>query len=91
MTVVGVLIGLAAGLPLGVWLARRRKLDPAPLMSVPVDTTPGPPSSAEVIDALPVAVAVLDRDDAVVARLIADPTRLVISTSEVEIESSSSW
>ena len=60
------LIGLAAGLLLGVWLARRRKPDPAPLMSVPVDTTPGPPSSAEVIDALPVAVAVLDRDDAVV-------------------------
>ena len=66
MIVVGVLIGLAAGLLLGVWLARRRKPDPAPLMSVPVDTTPGPPSSAEVIDALPVAVAVLDRDDAVV-------------------------
>ena len=60
------LIGLAAGLLLGVWLARRRKPDPEPLMSVPVDTTPGPPSSAEVIDALPVAVAVLDRDDAVV-------------------------
>ena len=60
------LIGLAAGLLLGVWLARRRTPDPAPLMSVPVDTTPGPPSSAEVIDALPVAVAVLDRDDAVV-------------------------
>ena len=66
MIVVGVLIGLAAGLLLGVWLARRRKPDPAPLMSVPVDTTPGPPSSAEVIDALPVAVAVLDRNDAVV-------------------------
>ena len=60
------LIGLAAGLLLGVWLARRRTPDPAPLVSVPVDTTPGPPSSAEVIDALPVAVAVLDRDDAVV-------------------------
>ena len=60
------LIGLAAGLLLGVWLARRRTPDPEPLMSVPVDTTPGPPSSAEVIDALPVAVAVLDRDDAVV-------------------------
>ena len=66
MIVVGVLIGLAAGLLLGVWLARRRKPDPEPLMSVPVDTTPGPPSSAEVIDALPVAVAVLDRNDAVV-------------------------
>lgn len=66
MIVVGVLIGLASGLLLGVWLARRRKPDPAPLVSVPVNTTPGPPSSAEVIDALPVAVAVLDRDDAVV-------------------------
>ena len=66
MIVVGVLIGLAAGLLLGVLLARRRTPDPAPLVSVPVDTPPGPPSSAEVIDALPVAVAVLDRDDAVV-------------------------
>jgi len=64
--VVGVLLGLVAGLLLGVLIARRRTPAPAPLVSVPIDATPVPPSSVEVIDALPVAVAVLDRDDAVV-------------------------
>ena len=66
MIVVGVLLGLVAGLLLGVLIARRRTPAPAPLVSVPIDATPVPPSSVEVIDALPVAVAVLDRDDAVV-------------------------
>ena len=66
MIVVGVLLGLVAGLLLGVLVTRRRRPVPAPLVAVPADTGPVPPSSVEVIDALPVAVAVLDRDDAVV-------------------------
>jgi two-component system sensor histidine kinase SenX3 len=64
--VVGVLLGLVAGLLLGVLVTRRRRPAVAPLVPVPADTRPVPPSSVEVIDALPVAVAVLDRDDAVV-------------------------
>ena len=66
MIVVGVLLGLVAGLLLGVLVTRRRRPAAAPLVPVPADTRPVPPSSVEVIDALPVAVAVLDRDDAVV-------------------------
>ena len=64
--VVGVLLGLVVGLLLGVLVTRRRRPAVAPLVPVPADTRPVPPSSVEVIDALPVAVAVLDRDDAVV-------------------------
>jgi len=64
--VVGVLLGLVAGLLLGVLVTRRRRPAAAPPVPVPADTRPVPPSSVEVIDALPVAVAVLDRDDAVV-------------------------
>lgn len=66
MIVVGVLLGLVAGLLLGVLVTRRRRPAAAPPVPVPADTRPVPPSSVEVIDALPVAVAVLDRDDAVV-------------------------
>lgn len=66
MIVVGVLLGLVVGLLLGVLVTRRRRPAAAPLVPVPADTRPVPPSSVEVIDALPVAVAVLDRDDAVV-------------------------
>ena len=66
MTIVGVLLGLAVGLLLGVLLARRRSRAAPALVAVPTRTEPVPPSSVEVIDALPVAVAVLDAQDAVV-------------------------
>ena len=67
MTFVGVLIGLAVGLLLGVLLVRGRSGAAAPtLVAVPTRVEPVPPSSVEVIDALPVAVAVLDAEDAVV-------------------------
>ena len=67
---VGVLAGLVAGLVLGALLVllvtRRRRPSPEP---VPVPHAPDvepPPSSVEVIDALPVAIAVLDAAGAVV-------------------------
>ena len=66
MTIVGVLLGLAVGLLLGVLLARSRSGVAPALAAVPTRTEPVPPSSVEVIDALPVAVAVLDAQDAVV-------------------------
>ncbi len=71
VTVVGVLVGLAVGIVLGAVLAalvasRRRAAriagEPSP------EPAPGslPPSSVDVIDALPVAIAVLDAADDVV-------------------------
>jgi len=60
VTVVGVLAGLVAGLVLGallVLLVLRRRAAAAP---APVDPAAAQPTSAEVIDALPVAVAVVD-------------------------------
>jgi two-component system sensor histidine kinase SenX3 len=64
---VGVLAGLVAGLVLGVLLvllvARRRTSAPVP---PPVDPAAAHPSSVEVIDALPVAVAVVDGSGLVV-------------------------
>ncbi len=68
MTVVGVLVGLAAGLLLGLLLAPRlRRSRPANPAPAPLPgTTPSAPSSVEVIDALPVAIAVLAADDSVV-------------------------
>ncbi|MCW2614928.1 MAG: his Kinase domain protein [Frankiales bacterium] len=68
MTVLGVLLGLVAGLLLGaalVLLRERRRVRPA-AGPAPVEAGPVPPSSVEVIDALPVAIAVLDSGDAVV-------------------------
>jgi len=68
VTVVGVLVGLAAGLLLGLLLAPRlRRSRPANPAPAPLPgTTPSAPSSVEVIDALPVAIAVLAADDSVV-------------------------
>ncbi len=70
VTVVGVLLGLAVGLLLGVLVMRqvdrRRAPAPPPPPVAVAEQAPVPPSSVEVIDALPVAVAVLDREDAVV-------------------------
>jgi len=64
---VGALLGLAAGLVLGLLVAglvlRPNRSDPEPRAAVEVDSGP---SSVEVIDALPVAVAVLAADDTVV-------------------------
>ena len=61
------LLGLAAGLVLGLLAAglvlRPNRSDPEPRAAVEVDSGP---SSVEVIDALPVAVAVLAADDTVV-------------------------
>ena len=61
------LLGLAAGLVLGLLVAglvrRRNRSDPEPRAAVEVDSGP---SSVQVIDALPVAVAVLAADDTVV-------------------------
>jgi two-component system sensor histidine kinase SenX3 len=69
VTVVGVLVGLAVGLVLGVLATRlmlsRRPEAPAPVVG-PQDGRRAAPSSVEVIDALPVAVAVLAADDTVV-------------------------
>ena len=67
MTVIGVLLGVALGLLIGLALARVRARTPRTTSSLDlVPDLPPPPSSGEVIDALPVAVAVLDRDDSVV-------------------------
>ena len=69
MTVVGVLVGLAVGLLLGVLLTRRlqgRRPVLQPVAPEPGTDRPSAPSSVEVIDALPVAVAVLSADDTVV-------------------------
>ena len=69
MTVVGVLVGLAAGLVLGALLTRRLLRPQAPEQPAPSDLAarrPAAPTSVEVIDALPVAVAVLAADDTVV-------------------------
>ena len=67
MTVVGVLTGLVAGLVLGAVLAllaiRHRAAATAPS---PADPATAHPTSAEVIDALPVAVAVVDGSGLVV-------------------------
>ena len=61
------LLGLAAGLVLGLLVAGllRRRERPAPELHPAVEAETGP-SSVEVIDALPVAVAVLAADDTVV-------------------------
>ena len=64
------LLGLAAalvvGVGLGLLLARSRSAAPPPESVPPEPTGAVPPSSVDVIDALPVAVAVLDGSDAVV-------------------------
>jgi two-component system sensor histidine kinase SenX3 len=69
VTVVGVLVALAAGLLLGAllgwWLALRRGGMEAPVPPRRADGV-STPSSVEVIDALPAAVAVLAADDSVV-------------------------
>ncbi len=70
VTLVGVLVGLVAGVLLGAVLAGQllRRPDPLPAAAIlePAAKTAAPPSSVDVIDALPVAVAVLDCADAVV-------------------------
>ena len=66
---VGVLLGLAAGLVLGALLGRRRRTavaGPADAGAAGRQPSGAPPSSVDVIDALPVALAVLDADGAVV-------------------------
>ena len=69
VTITGVLVGLALGLALGVGLmllrSRPRATPPSSVVSAAVPAS-APPSSVEVIDALPVAIAVLDHHDAVV-------------------------
>ena len=67
---VGVLAGLVAGLLVGALLGvlatrRRRGADDRPV-APPAPAPSEPPSSVEVIDALPVAIAVLDAGEAVV-------------------------
>ena len=69
VTTIGVLLGLAAallaGVGLGLRLARRTPaVPPEPALTEPAGAAP--PSSVDVIDALPVAVAVVDGGDAVV-------------------------
>jgi len=68
---VGVLAGLVAGLVLGALLVllvtRRRAAASAPQpVPLPAERAAAPPSSVEVIDALPVAIAVLDAEGSVV-------------------------
>ena len=66
MLLLGVVLGLVAGLALGVLLLPRLSR-PAPAVEpVAAGRDDEPPSSVEVIDALPVAVAVLDASDLVV-------------------------
>jgi len=69
VTVVEVLVGLVPGVLLGVLLAvvvaRRRRPEPVARPAAP-NSGAQPPSSADVIDALPVAVAVIDAGGAVV-------------------------
>ena len=64
MTVEGVLLGLVVGVLLGLLLARllRRPAPTAPI----ADASDDVPTSVQVIDALPAAVAVLAADDRVV-------------------------
>ena len=64
MTVEGVLLGLVVGVLLGLLLARllRRPAPTAPI----ADASDDMPTSVQVIDALPAAVAVLAADDRVV-------------------------
>jgi two-component system, OmpR family, sensor histidine kinase SenX3 len=65
----GVLLGVAAGLFAGVLVGQRRALPPVRLSDTTdvLESDPDePPSSVEVIQALPVAVAVVDADDDVV-------------------------
>jgi two-component system sensor histidine kinase SenX3 len=69
VTVLGVVVGLVVGVLLGAGLAlvvsRRRAL--APSSAPPASQQPATaPSSVDVIDALPVAIAVVDGDDSVV-------------------------
>jgi two-component system sensor histidine kinase SenX3 len=71
VTVVGVLVGLAAGLLLGLALGvvlRRRAAEPTPSPASSPASAPqaNQPTSVDVIDALPVAVAVLTAEDMVV-------------------------
>ena len=66
MTVAAVLVGLVVGLVLGALLALRlRRPTPAAPEPRPSES-PRTPSSGQVIDALPAAVAVVDADDWVV-------------------------
>ena len=64
MTVAGVLLGLVVGVLVGVLLARL--LSRPASAAAPPDLAPDVPTSVEVIDALPAAVAVLAADDRVV-------------------------
>ncbi len=69
VTVVELLVGLVPGVLVGVLVclavSRRRRTGP-PASPGSSELEPVPPSSADVIDALPVAVAVLDAQDEVV-------------------------
>ena len=63
---IGLLLG-AAAVVVAVLLVRRSRSAPGPVVVEPEpDPSLEPPSSVEVIDALPVAVAVLDADDVAV-------------------------
>lgn len=69
--ITGIVLGVLLGVVLGLALARARSR--AALPAVPAPPVPSGPSSSEVIDALPVAVAVLDSADEVV---VANPTAI---------------
>jgi two-component system sensor histidine kinase SenX3 len=67
VVLLGVVLGLLVGLALGVLLLPRLRPTAPPREAVPAQENE-PPSSVELIDALPVAIAVLDASDrAVVA------------------------